>query len=75
MSHFKAKNMFININRPALESMCVVAKEIAGEQGAYSEALKRLVMNSGQYFFKVYKHFMEPNGDLPEIKDIMAEVI
>lgn len=32
-------------------------------------------MNSGQYFFKVYKHFIEPNGDLPEIKDIISEVI
>ena len=32
-------------------------------------------MNSGQYFFKVYKHFIEPNGDLPEIKDIINEVI
>ncbi len=32
-------------------------------------------MNSGQYFFKIYKHFIEPNGDLPEIKEIMEEAM
>jgi hypothetical protein len=32
-------------------------------------------MNSGQYFFKIYKHYIEPNGDLPEIKEIMNEAI
>lgn len=49
-------------------SLVVSSMESEGIEKAEKEAIRRLIMNSGQYFFKIYKHFIEPKGEFPDIK-------
>lgn len=56
-------------------SLVVSSMESEGIEKAEKEAIRRLIMNSGQYFFKIYKHFIEPKGEFPDIKQLMDEVI
>lgn len=64
----KSSNYDAKINRNQLKEQDLIQK-------SYLQAIKRLILNSGQQFYFLFKFVIEKSGSLPDIKQLINQVM
>lgn len=81
MGHLTFRDLFMNSSPKGLESLAMAAEESIKEKEGlmgneqYREAIRRLIYNSGQEFYYLFKIIIDKSGNLGDVKEIIREAL